>query len=414
MFRSAVLVCFLACWVSAGFAAASPQVRSAEAAVAQDKSGQENVRVVVVRAEARATTEVRGDEFHGAVPWFEGTYAQALARARATDSLVMLDFWADWCRPCRRMGTTTFVDERVIAELCGVVCVSVDSESAIGKVLAERHAVQKLPTLVWLAPDASVREVTTGYVGPDEFRRELARVRADRDTLADLQRRVVASAKDVDLRWKLARKLRDIGDRAGAEYQLRAITELDRDCTSVPMRLVKLDEVLGKTYASFDDRTQSYRTDELVAFLATESEPLVLFDGWFAVGRMQGVRAEALKRSKAAKDDVRAAALAQLDTYAKQVWPRIDPERAAFVANEIAWRHWEAAEYLDEPAKRFALEVAEFAASRAPDEAAILDTLACCLWMNGDKARARALVEHCIELEPRNGEWKLRRARFAR
>ncbi|MCC6406262.1 MAG: thioredoxin family protein [Planctomycetes bacterium] len=369
-------------------------------------------RVIVVTTEVRESSGA--DDFHGKVPWFEGTYAQALARARTNDSLVLLDFWAGWCRPCRRMAKSTFSDPTVVAELCGVVCVSVDTESSSGRVLSARFAVKKLPTLVWLSPNGDVRDVVTGYLGPDEFRRELARVRADRDTLAALEKRVLANSADLDARWRLARKLRDLGDTKGAQYQLRAIAELDREQKSLPMRLAKLEELLTRSYATYDEHAHRYDLGELEAFLAAESEPQVLFEGWFAHARMQGVHVEELRRRKAAKDELRAATLAQLATYRERAWPHRYPERAAYAANEIAWSHWEAAEFLDDDAKRFALGVAELAAAAEPDRPAILDTLACCRWMNGDRERARELVERCIELEPKNPEWKARRAAFGR
>jgi len=35
-------------------------------------------------------------EDHGKLPWFEGTYAELLAKAKAEDKVVFLDFWTDW------------------------------------------------------------------------------------------------------------------------------------------------------------------------------------------------------------------------------------------------------------------------------------------------------------------------------
>ena len=33
---------------------------------------------------------------HGKLPWFEGTYAELLAKASAENRVVFLDFWTDW------------------------------------------------------------------------------------------------------------------------------------------------------------------------------------------------------------------------------------------------------------------------------------------------------------------------------
>ena len=33
---------------------------------------------------------------HGKLPWFEGTFAEALAEAKASNKIIFLDFWADW------------------------------------------------------------------------------------------------------------------------------------------------------------------------------------------------------------------------------------------------------------------------------------------------------------------------------
>ncbi|MCE9594263.1 MAG: thioredoxin family protein [Planctomycetes bacterium] len=372
---------------------------------APTKSSQET-RVLVV------TTDL-GDEFHGKVAWFPGSYAQALVRARANESLVMLDFWADWCRPCRRMGKKTFSDDQVVAELCNVVCFSVDTQSKSGKVLAERFAIKKLPTYVWLSPDGALRDVVTGYLDPEPFRREVERIHDDRGTISDLWRRIQADTHDLDARWLLARKLRTVGDEKGAEQQMRAIAELDREGKSLPMRLAKLEDVLARSYDSFDERTHSYKVAELEQFLAGETYDQVLFEGWFAHGRMQGVHVGELRQVGAPKEELRTAALAQLATYREKVWPRRYAGREAYAANEIAWCHWQAADFIDEPAKRFALEVAKAAAEIEPDDAAILDTLACCHWMNGEFARARELVERCIQLEPKNPEWTARREAFA-
>ena len=41
-----------------------------------------------------ATTVTPGD--HGKIAWFEGTFEQALAKAKAEKKLIFIDFWTSW------------------------------------------------------------------------------------------------------------------------------------------------------------------------------------------------------------------------------------------------------------------------------------------------------------------------------
>ncbi len=33
---------------------------------------------------------------HGKLPWYEGTFEEALVEAKATNKIIFLDFWTDW------------------------------------------------------------------------------------------------------------------------------------------------------------------------------------------------------------------------------------------------------------------------------------------------------------------------------
>ena len=74
------------------------------------------------------------------------------------EGLVLVDFWATWCGPCRMQAP---VVDQLDAELGGSVkvCkVDVDAEPA----LARKFRVMSIPTLVAMK-DGQVKEMRVGY-----------------------------------------------------------------------------------------------------------------------------------------------------------------------------------------------------------------------------------------------------------
>ncbi|HET8797139.1 MAG TPA: thioredoxin family protein, partial [Thermoanaerobaculia bacterium] len=118
---------------------------------------------------------------HAGVKWTPYD-AKAIDAARAAGKPVVIDFYADWCLPCKELDEKTFTDAKVIAELDRFVRVKADltvPSDATTAALTKQYAIAGVPTIVFL--DAQGKEVSdarlTGFEPPADFLRRVQQVK---------------------------------------------------------------------------------------------------------------------------------------------------------------------------------------------------------------------------------------------
>lgn len=97
-------------------------------------------------------------------------YAQALEKARAEKKQVFIDFYTEWCGPCKRMGKEVFPQKSVGDYFnCAFVSLKMDAEQGEGKELARQYKIRAYPTFVVLSADGTEVYRTAGFRPAEEF-----------------------------------------------------------------------------------------------------------------------------------------------------------------------------------------------------------------------------------------------------
>jgi thiol:disulfide interchange protein len=96
---------------------------------------------------------------------------EALARAKAENKPVVIDFNAEWCVPCKKMEVETFADARVKALLGRCIFLSVDTDRQ--PELSRRLGVVGLPDIRLTLPDGRIVRGLRGFKDAEAFAHEL-------------------------------------------------------------------------------------------------------------------------------------------------------------------------------------------------------------------------------------------------
>jgi|GEM_PF-3536343 len=95
-------------------------------------------------------------------------FKDACETAAKTQRVVMIDFYAVWCGPCRKLEQVTWQDREVRAWL-KQHCVSLKIDAEQNAPLARRFDVAAYPTVVLLKPDGTELHRLLGYRSPSQF-----------------------------------------------------------------------------------------------------------------------------------------------------------------------------------------------------------------------------------------------------
>jgi tetratricopeptide (TPR) repeat protein len=334
--------------------------------------------------------------------WYEKGLNAAVTAAHEQQKIVMIYFTSEASNGCEKMNRETFISDEAAAQLKDFVCVRVDYDKQ--RDLADRYRVKDPPVVIWLNPDGSPRDRVNNYQTLSVFRANLSRVKADIGTINESRHRIAANGNDLEARFDVYTRLKEVGDLKGADEQKAAITKLDPEGKSRGSHHFKY-EAITTEIEQYWDQNQALnmkRVGDLQAFTEVETDPELLWDGWMRLANTHEYLAgEAGKQGKLEEAAQHRATRRKFLNLAWRSIPQ-DVDTLHSWGYSFAALYWEQREELNAEDKDTLLKITDRMVHTFDLDGLAFDYRAQALFISGQRKEAIEAVHKAMELDPTN------------
>lgn len=135
---------------------------------------------------------------------FQGTFDEAMKKAQAEKKDLFVDFYADWCGPCKMMASEVFTNKEVGDYFnAHFVCVQVNVEAKENTEVSKKYNVTALPTMAFISRDGKELRRVQGAVPPESLIKEAKIATGDELSFEQLYEQYKKKKKDFDIQQQL-------------------------------------------------------------------------------------------------------------------------------------------------------------------------------------------------------------------
>ena len=296
----------------------------------------------------------------------------------------------------------------------------IDAEKGSGPMQKEKYRVRGYPTIIVLDNSGNELDRIVGYLPPDNFLKELNRIKNGTNTLPDLQLKFSENSNDIAIQLDLAKKYIDLNVKDSAKKYLDDIQSYHASHNAFTFQnfynLSQLYYRIGEIDVSIDILDQIVEQDidssESAYFygLLYKAKKNNMIDDLMAyvditddTTRKKQCYWQMIRTIK--KDDNDPSLEAQLYLKAVNLYDK-EYEHLASLLNSFAWRMTEIGQLLPE-----ALEKVNYVLEIKAD-LNILDTKAEVLWKLGRVEEAIEVINECIQGNPEYQYYQDQKAKF--
>ncbi|MEL0337213.1 MAG: hypothetical protein VXA50_02535 [bacterium] len=319
------------------------------------------------------------------------------------------------------MDNDTFSNEKIINFANdNLISLKIDAEKGSGPKQKEKYRVRGYPTIIILDNAGNELDRIIGYLPPDNFLKELNRIKNGTNTLSDLQLKYSENSNDIAIQLDLAKKYIDLNVKDSAKKYLDDIQSYHRSNNAFTFQnfynLSQLYYRIGEIEVSIDilDQIvdQGIDSSESAYFYGllykakknnTIDDLMVYVENTNDTTRKKQSYWQMIRTIK--KNDNDPSLEAQLYLKAVNLYDK-EYKYLASLLNSFAWRMTEIGQLLPEALEKVnnALEI--------EDDLKILDTKAEVLWKLGRVDEAIEVINECIQGNPEYQHYQDQKAKF--